>query len=287
MTHDMNALKAEFWLCLARAFLPPMTEAAQRALQENLADDLAEIAGELGYPVTQHLADYRSAIAEFSDSRELLALYSRLFLIPGVAHPHINTGAYLDGSLAGGTVRQLAECYHACGLEKSESLADLPDHAAVQLEFAAWLFAAEAEAGPHSQPITLSAAEFISTFIARWAMPFRRDLALANGQFGLTANPWLPLAHILEAIAQMEAVSPDAKPIPDEDEISRLRRQYAGRQPDVADLALIREKLSSSGLACDHVDLPPQARDAAAGLSPLSPPQAPRHVLPVNGAGTH
>jgi TorA maturation chaperone TorD len=281
MMLDMNALKAEFWLCLSRAFLPPMTEAAQNALRENLADDLAEIASELGYPVIPQIDDYRKAIAGFDDGQELLALYSRLFLIPGVAHPHINTGAYLDGSLAGGTVRQLAECYRSCGLEKSESLSDLPDHAAVQLEFAAWLFASQAEAGHPSRSLTLTAAEFISAFIARWALSFRRDLELASARLELAGNPWLPLAHILESIAQIESVSSGMdKPVEEEDEITRLRRQYAGRLPEVADLAKIRASLSANGLASDHVGLPPQARDAAAGLSSLSPPQPPRHILP-------
>lgn len=278
MNPPKDALKAEFWLCLARAFLPPLSEPARDALREHLADDLDELARALDYPIAGELAVYRDDIAAAPTGEGLLALYSRLFLVPGVAHPHINAAIYLDGAPHGGSLRQLVECYRACGLEKGESLADLPDHVAAQLEFTAWLFAAAAarEAG-EAAAAPLDAATFIATFVARWAPAFRRDLELANSRFALTGNPWPPLARVLEIAARIETGEDETLSMAD-DEIARLRRQYAGRQPDAGDLARIRASLAEQGLGSAHVDIPVTERDTAASLSPLSPPQAPSHV---------
>jgi TorA maturation chaperone TorD len=280
----MNALKAEFWLCLARAFLPPATEASQRALREHLADDLTELAHALNYPIAPEIDALRCAIAGLPGDEATLALYSQLFLVPGVAHPHINAAAYFDGAAHGGLLRQLAECYRACGLEKDASFADLPDHVVVQLEFTAWLFAVAAarEQGEAAPATPMHAADFIAAFVARWAPAFRHDLELAHARFALVDNPWLHLARVLETVARIEAdtaVASESLPTVDTD-IALLRRQYAGRAPDAADLVRIRASLAADGLACDHIDVPPQARDSAAGLTPLHPPTPPRHTLP-------
>lgn len=280
----MNAIKAEFWLCLARAFLPPSTESSQRALREHLADDLAELANDLAYPVAPEIDALRHAIAGLSGDEATLALYSKLFLVPGVAHPHINAAAYFDGAAHGGSLRQLVECYRACGLEKDASFTDLPDHVVVQLEFTAWLFAVAAarEQGEPAPEPPMHAADFLAAFVARWAPAFRRDLELAHARFELADNPWLHLARVLETVARIEAetaVVSESLPTVDAD-IVRLRRQYAGRAPDAADLVRIRASLAADGLASNHIEVPPQARDSAAGLTPLSPPTPPRHTLP-------
>ncbi len=281
MNAPNDTLRAQFWLCLARAFLPPNSPTARTALREALADDLEELAGALDYPIADALADYRRAIAAAPADDGLLALYSRLFLVPGVAHPHINAATYLDGTPHGGTLRQLVECYRACGLEKDDSLADLPDHVATQLEFTAWLFAAAAAraAGDRHAPATpLDAKDFIVGFVARWAPPFRQDLEQANIRFALADNPWLHLARVLESAARIETGAVPATTGEEDDEIARLRREYAGRQPDADDLARIRASLAEQGLGSDHLEIPPAARDTAAGLSPLRPPEPPRHL---------
>lgn len=280
----MNAEKAEFWLCLSRAFLPPMTADTQAALRDCLADDLQELAATLGYPLAEAITDLRSAVAALPDPAAALVLYSRLFLVPGTGHPHINTGVYFDGTVNGDTVRKLAECYGACGLEKDASLADLPDHAAVQLEFAAWLFASaaahEQDASSPSAPI--NADDFIAAFIARWAPLLRQDLAEAGGRFGLADNPWLHLARIVETASAVEAAA-EQLPVatPEASEIERLRRLHAGRMPDASELAELRASLERDGLSTAHLAVAPADRDAAAGLTPLTPPRPPRHSLPT------
>ncbi len=276
----MNASKAEFWLCLAHAFLTPATASAQQALRIALADDLEELAATLGYPIGPELADYRQAIAAVPADEGLLVLYSKLFLVPGTAHPHINAAVYLDGTVHGGTLRQLTECYRACGLDKRDSFADLPDHVATQLEFTAWLFAAAAarDAGERAPTHPFTAAAFIERFIARWTPLFREDLERAGVRFALASNPWLHLARILEKAARHE-VGVGTAAAAQEDEVARLRAQYAGRQPDVSDLARIRASLEQAGLSSAHVEIPLAERDAANGLTPLPTPEPARHIV--------
>ena len=166
--------KAEFFLCLARAFaLPENKPAILAAFKEDLVHDLAELGTACGYPIGEAVANFAKAMASVADAQSLRVIYSRLFLTPGDKHPSLNTGAYIDGSVGGGSVTAMATCYQRCGLEKQETLHDLPDHVVVQLEFVAWLYAAEAE-GDVSLP--MRAEDFISTFI-------ERDLP----QFGLNA----------------------------------------------------------------------------------------------------
>lgn len=261
-----------------------MTEAARSALRECLADDLQELAQQLGYPVAEPIAAYRRAIDALPHGEAALVRYSRLFLTPGTAHPHINTGVYFDGAVNGDTVRKLAECYRACGLQKDASLADLPDHATVQLEFAAWLFAVAAgrAQGESIQETPISAATFIAAFVARWAPLLRQDLEQAGERFGLTDNPWLHLARILETVAAIEAAPACVSaPQPEASEIERLRRHHAGRMPDAAELARLRVTLEEQGLSGAHLTVPLETRDAADGLTPMAPPRPPRHALPV------
>jgi TorA maturation chaperone TorD len=268
----MSIAHAEFWLCLARAFLPPTAAAFQTALRDDLVDDLAALASELNYPLDEELAALRRSLAGIQGS-ELLVNYSRLFLVPGVAHPNINTGAYFDGALHGDTVRRLTECYRAHNLVKDDAFIDLPDHIAVQLEFVARLYACDCEA-----------SEFIGEFVLRWAPLLCEDLHQAESRFRLAANPWLPLAQVIHKVAAIEAPVPCHMSAEEEDEILRLRRQYAGRHPDAADLDTIRAALEAQGLGTAHLAVPVSDRDAADGWSVLTPPQAPQHRSRSSGA---
>ncbi|OGA50753.1 MAG: hypothetical protein A3G24_24650 [Betaproteobacteria bacterium RIFCSPLOWO2_12_FULL_62_13] len=74
--------RAAFYLCLARAFLPPQDELACDAIKSHLADDLAELAAALSYPAAPVLHELREAIAAVPDRLTLLQAYSRLFLAP-------------------------------------------------------------------------------------------------------------------------------------------------------------------------------------------------------------
>lgn len=164
---DSDLERAAFYLCLARAFATPSQPAACDALRAALADDLAELARTCGYPLDAALMALRERVASL-DARRLLVAYARLFVTPGERHPSLNTGAYLDGALCGGSVAALEACYARCGLERQAGFADLPDHVTVQLEFVAWLFSAAAEARAEGrEPPPIAAREFLTAFVAR------------------------------------------------------------------------------------------------------------------------
>lgn len=267
--------KAEFFLCLARAFAPPQDKpAVLAAFKEDLVHDLAELGAACGYPIGEAVAHFARAMAGVADAQALRVTYSRLFLVPGDKHPSLNAGAYIDGAVGGGSVTAMATCYQRCGLEKLETLRDLPDHVAVQLEFVAWLYAAEAE-GEASVP--MRAEDFISSFVVRWAGAFRAGIEAASGHFALDANPYAALAAMIEIAAVAEARPLEAPEQEVDPEIARLRAEFAGRQLDAHDLATIEQRLKADRLASDHVSVPVGKRDEAMGLQPLSPPQARQH----------
>jgi TorA maturation chaperone TorD len=275
--------RAEFYLCLARAFSTPARPEIFDAARDVLPADLAELGSLCGYPIDAALADYRAAIALVRDPQQLLILYSRLFLVPGDLRPSLNVGVYLDGVVAGGSVTALETCYARCGLGKNNDFHDLPDHLSVQLEFVAWLFAAEARAETEGgDPPPFRATEFLAHFVARWIGPFRADLEAASFRFHLPGNPYRALARLLETavLAEVGRVPGEAIPAPGVDpEIARLRGQFAGREMTEEDLAIIRARLEADGFPSGHVAIPVEARDRVMGLAAMTPPAPPSHRI--------
>jgi TorA maturation chaperone TorD len=202
-------LRAEFYLCLARAFLPPGNEADFRALTAFLADDLGDLARRLDYPIADELSEFLAAASALADPLCLLQTYAALFLTPPAPVP-INAGIYLDGALMGESVRAMENCYRRCGVERSEHFRDLSDHVAVQLEFAAYLYARAAESPAGEAELPLTAGEFLGAFPRRWLPAFCDKLKTATRKQGIVPNPYAPLARILQ-----RAVAQDAVPMPD------------------------------------------------------------------------
>jgi putative dimethyl sulfoxide reductase chaperone len=288
MTTDATLVsKSEFLLCLARAFAIPQAPESLELLRDALPEDLAELASDCGYDIDEPLSDYRAAMAGLPDGDRLLVIYSRLFLVPGDRHPSLNTGAYLDGTVAGGSVTAMETCYGRCGLEKDDGVQDLPDHLSIQLEFVARLLAAESQARiTGAAPPPIAAGEFLATFVARWIGPFRADLEEAGRRFKLVDNPYRHLARILESAVRTEvALHPiEAAPAPAVDpEIARLRSQLSGKPITEEDVAIIRARLAADGLPSDHVAIPVDDRDRIMGLSTMVPPAAPSHRMASPG----
>lgn len=192
--------RAEFYLCLARAFLAPREETAFRALADFLADDLGDLGERLGYPIAQPLDDFRAAMAAVPDRLTLLQAYSGLFLTPP-APVHINAGFYLDGAIMGASVAALEQRYRRAGVERAERMRDLSDHVSAQLEFAAYLYALEAGGAPANP------AEFLRAFVSRWLPVFCADLEKAAAAIGTAAAPYRHAARILETAVQTDAAA--------------------------------------------------------------------------------
>ncbi|HEX6266765.1 MAG TPA: molecular chaperone TorD family protein [Burkholderiales bacterium] len=239
MSDDLE--RAELYLCFARSFLPPAGEAAFAALRDTLADDLEALCAS---PGSSAVDEFRGAVAAIADADALSRLYAKLFLAPP-RRAQLNSGAYLDGGLMGRSVQALEACYRGCGLARSEAFRSPSDHVAVQLEFAAYLYAC--------RPAALAAGHFLDSFPARWLPDFISDLENASLEAG--AIPYLPLARLLAA-----AVARDAVPPPQEPRLERRRRaleraraKRAARGITPAEMAEIERRLRNKGLSTEHL----------------------------------
>jgi TorA maturation chaperone TorD len=228
--------RAEFYLCLARAFLTPATEEAYRGMTHFLADDLEDLGQRLGYPLADALGNLRVALSAIPDHLGLLQLYSKLFLSPPVP-VHLNAGVYLDGALLGASVLAMEQHYRRHGVQRAASFHDLPDHVALQLEFVAYLFA-----DAHGAPDACEAArreaaayEFLAEFVAAWAPAFSASLARVARTPGL-ASPYPALAEILRsAVAHDTADRHTYALIPIRASVPRDRRPSSSRRSRPSD----------------------------------------------------
>jgi len=197
------AERADFYLCLSRAFLPPGEESFN-AMKDLLADDLEEIASDVDYPIADSLAELRTVMGRVADPLALLQAYSGLFLQPPRQVP-INASLYLDGAIMGRSTDAMERIYRNHGMQKAEGFRDLPDHLALLLEFIAYLFDKA-----HDQADAEDARAFIREFLLSWVPVFVRQLEKATGELG---HPpvYLHLARVLRA-----ALIHDAGEIPED-----------------------------------------------------------------------
>lgn len=269
--------RAEFYLCLARAFLPPHTDNDHSALAVYLADDLADLAGEIGYPISETLAQLRAAFGALPEPLALRQLYSRLFLTPPTPVA-LNTGRYLDGVVMGGSVQAIENWYRRRGLERTESFHDLPDHVTLQLEFVAHLFAGAAAASQAGEDagarqLEAEARAFLAAFVARWLPGFCAALERTHAEHRLPA-PYLHLARILRAAVERDATigAPRTEAAPATATVTPI----AASGPTPAQLQEIARALATHGQSVEHLGVPLAARDAALGLTRLAPPDLKR-----------
>lgn len=175
--------RADLLLCLSRAFLPPPPQWSVCDWAQPLAADLAELGTALAIdtgPVQAALAAACEAWAVEAAQRggadSWLVAYARLFLMPPVKVP-LNTGLYLEGSLAGQAAQMMRACYETAGVMPDERFHDLPDHVAMQLEFLGRLYERAARGEPDAGSM---AEEFAGEFVAAWAQPLAQACAVAG-----------------------------------------------------------------------------------------------------------
>ena len=185
--------RAAFYLCLARAFLPPQEPAAYDAIKVHLANDLGELAGSLDYPARDALDELHNAVAAIPNHLALLQGYSQLFLAPPVPVT-LNAGRYLDGAVMGRATVAIEQCYRDAGLDRAGSFHDLPDHVSLQLEFVAYLCASEAAGDAPG----IKADDFLATFVHYWLPPFTTALEETCGHDGAALQVYLWLARVLQ-----------------------------------------------------------------------------------------
>jgi len=277
--------RAEFYLCLARAFLPSTEERAGRGFTAFLADDLQELNAHLGYPLAPHLDAFRASLQEIPDPLTLLQVYSRLFLAPPVP-VHLNAGWYLDGAYLGTSVAEIEAFYRRRGLARSPDFHDTPDHLSSALEFAAFVFATAAQCDPgrESDAGTLldEAAGFLNAYVHRWLPDFCAALEQAVVKHGLP-EPYLHLARIAQtAVAQdvarlRPAMPADAQGAAAAGEVRPDAEQRACRVcraafAPVKSVREIAQVLQRQGLSTTHLDVCPECRAGEMGLKAMTLP---------------
>lgn len=251
-----------FWLTLANAFMPPQRPEIFVAFRDELADDLAELCAELGLDATDDLAALRENMAAIPDPQALLVDYSHLFLqspIPAT----LNLARYVDGSLNGPCLDALENAYRVAGIAKRDTLRDLSDHAAMQMETLVVLLG-EPEPSPTPD-------EFANICLVG-ALP-RLAAAIAAET---PCSPYAPLARIAARAVEAFAAAPD-------EQLEHRRRRAAGRaDTDIGvwrhcaacgkpfarekEIAIMAKALEQAGLPAEHLTHCPDCRDATQGF---------------------
>lgn len=188
---------ADLFVLLAAAFAPPPAALTARDWCEPLAADLAELGGALELDTAAAERSLRATAAGPLAGEPWLVEYSRLFLVPPVPVT-LNTGLYLEGSLAGASAQMMAQCYAAAGFTQRETFRDLPDHVAIQLEFVAALLERGA---PGDEDAAAMAQEFAEGFVAHWAPLLQRACATAAAEHSAAAV-YAELARLLETATE-------------------------------------------------------------------------------------
>jgi putative dimethyl sulfoxide reductase chaperone len=246
---DRDLERAEFYLCLARSYLPPEDADTVAAMREHLAEDLEALCDTLAYQGGDALAQLRSAMAAYRRPDDLATLYSRLFVAPPRL-AYLNSGVYLDGGLIGPSVQAMKNCYRMCGVERTERFPNGSDHVSVQLEFLAYLYAA--------RPDAVRPEHFLHSFPRNWLPGFIAHLQAASDEGA--ANPYLALARLLESAVKCDASALPRDPRDERHEraLKRARhnRAASGITPD--DLRIIEARLKAKGLSTEHLSIPPE-----------------------------
>ncbi|MDP3641815.1 MAG: molecular chaperone TorD family protein [Bacteroidota bacterium] len=144
------------------------------SLYESLSDNLCS----LDKGLVNEALQLKALFDKYPDN-ELLVEYTRLFIGPfkTLAAPY--SSIYLDpnGTIFGLETQWVTEFYNTCGLEITQSLNDLPDHIAVEMEFLHYLSSqeiSEMESGNPKKAEALFKSQeiFLSHHLKRWAPLF-------------------------------------------------------------------------------------------------------------------
>lgn len=286
MDTDVISAKAEFYLMLSRAFLPPTAPDSHDAFVNILPEELREIGAAAGYDgfahrdatVLQKIDTYAALAAGVADRTRLLQIYSGFFLMPP-REVQLYVSAYLDGNILGKSCDALLAFYRKHDLAHSDDFHDLPDHLSAVLEFLALLYARAAETDGYARADLLNDARDLNrVFLLSWLPVMRRQLAHmqqeANEHGGADVMPAIypQLAEILEAALVADAgdlsaelrqvLSPETR-MPDHHEDAKEMAKCVDCGADIAPAARIRrvrKVLEKEGIDTGHLDLCPRCR---------------------------
>lgn len=252
---------SDLHLCLARAFLPPMTADFLTAFRSDLVDDLDALAEELAFSCAEPVGLLRASLTTVANAEQLLQAYSALFLQPPI-RVSLNASIHLDGSLLGPSTKVMEEAYRRHGLQPAEALRDFSDHLSRLLEFVGLLFeraAAAADAGDAERAASLAAEarESSAIFLRPWLPGFAIEIRDACAELALPT----PYQHLAE-LAAIAAWEGDSWLRANDDRGERPERAprqtlcSACGKPFAEDAALVavRRIMEKRGLDISHLD---------------------------------
>ncbi len=304
---EQLTLRAELYLVLSHAAVPPMRTEQQQAMLELLSDDLEALIHAQGLnPLLTQLHQLKSSLERLAENPlELLRGYSHLFLSPPV-RVRINAGFHLDGAAMAQSTLEMEALYNKHNVAQSEHFRDLPDHLAMQLEFIGFLMASAAEAleqGDEARrhAALTDAACFTNRYMEPWLAGFAGEIQHA-AKTEQACAPYAALASIIGAVvaedapALAERFPPTPRevvePAIDRDALRALHRQQ--QPPSIGErscricgnaflpegeIATIIEKLEERGLATDHLRVCPDCRVSELGLAPMKPIHLGKHGI--------
>lgn len=302
MSHEPTILTAaaERYLCLSRAFLPPMSSADFEALRADLPLDLDELQHALGQRAPSALPALREALAALDDPAALLATYSRLFIAPP-APALLNLGFYLDGTMMGRSSAEIEALYERYGLARDSGFRDGADHLALYLQFLAWVLAlAEERRQADDEDTARHILSDAATSLRRHGRPgvtrLITQLDKAIAQFGiggvyrhLASLVDQAFAHDLALLAGLAAAPddgdvpaavpaapPQATPVSPRDD-GPIACTACGTPFVASDgFAAMIAALAAQGLATEHLATCTDCRTGAMGLNRMRPPELKR-----------
>lgn len=285
MNTENLVAKAEFYLMLSRAFLPPTAPDSHDAFVHALPEELREISAAAGYDNLQKIDAYATSAAGVADQTALLQIYAGFFLMPP-REVQLHVSVYLDGTILGKSCDALEVFFRKHGLARSDDFHDLPDHLSAVLEFLALLYAKAAETEGYPRADLLNdATELNRHFLLSWVPVMKRQLAKMQQEVvahrGTAAAPpiYLQLAELLEAalVADAGSLSPELRRVlSPETEIETNKDDAKAMAKclecgaDIAPAARIRrvkKVLEKEGIDTSHLDLCPKCRGV--DLSPM------------------
>jgi TorA maturation chaperone TorD len=279
--------RAEFYLMLSRAFLPPTAEESFAAFVDILPGELAEISEAAGYANGDLIRDYAAAAEGLANRINLLQTYAGLFLQPP-REVQLNVSVYLDGSILGRSADALEAFYAKHGLGRADTFRDLHDHLSVVLEFLALLFGKAAETDGYPRADLLNdATELNRHFLLAWVPVMGRQIAKALAEHQERGHS--PVYLILTQILQEALVADAGKLTPELEHVLDPKTEISTNEAESKEMALctgcgaaiapaarirrVRKVLEKEGIDTAHLDLCPKCRGVdlfpAGGQFPL------------------
>jgi TorA maturation chaperone TorD/formate hydrogenlyase subunit 6/NADH:ubiquinone oxidoreductase subunit I len=213
---NQPALRAQLYQALAEVLTEPPDWLALAGRHWPLLDCALQLAlySEAARTAVAGLAEIRA-----EPMRTRRARYQALFAGSGRPRCWLYESAYDEGGLFGESCLELGRLYQAAGLEVTGS--ELPDHAAVELAFLAYLARRAAEEPEQSAAWSQLERRFIKKHAGRWLPGVGREMA------GSADTVYAPIGRLLaEWLA--EAVRPVAKPA----QVRRPRWPQVSRRQD-------------------------------------------------------